>query len=123
MALRRRRWCGRQLGDDVSCSDGTAPICTDRKVMPRNRQPRYSHPDERDTGVLAARHVKAVMPLEIASTPVRAVVPLAKAEGSRREKAPGRSPRQMRRVATTPSVPSRYFTNPIDCQDIMARKK
>ena len=64
----------------VSCSEGTAPISPARKLMPRKRKPRI--PDIHSSVIPALRlrgSLNAGIPFEIASTPVRAVVPLENA--------------------------------------------
>ena len=68
----------------VSFSEKTAAMWPVRKEMPRKRQPRMIDIQIKVTPALRLRgSLKAVMPLEIASTPVRADVPLAKACSSR----------------------------------------
>ena len=64
----------------VSSSEGTAPIGPARKLMLRKRVPRIAAIMIRVMPALRLRGSrKAVMPLEIASTPVRAAVPLENA--------------------------------------------
>ena len=73
----------------VSCSDGTAPIWPARKVMPSKSDAEDGrHPDQGDAGVAAPGSLKAVMPLEMASTPVSAVVPLENARRIRKRVTP-----------------------------------
>ena len=69
----------------VSASEGTAPIWAARKVMPSNSEPRMTDIQISVMPALRLRgSLKAVMPLEIASTPVSAVVPLEKARRIRK---------------------------------------
>ena len=64
----------------VSVSEGTAPISRARKEMPMNSEPRINAIQIRVIPALRLRgSLKAVIPLEIASTPVSAAVPLEKA--------------------------------------------
>jgi transposase len=64
----------------VSSSEGIAPIKPSKNVMPKNKTPRI---DAIQIKVIAALSVRgslnAVTPLETASMPVSAVVPLANA--------------------------------------------
>src|SRR5512143_2177849 len=69
----------------VSCSEKTPWTLPVRNEMPRKREPRISDIQIRVTPAFLLRgSLKAVMPLEIASTPVRALVPLAKACSNRK---------------------------------------
>jgi hypothetical protein len=64
----------------VSASDGIASIRPARKVMLRNRLPRIAAITMRVIPAFRLRgSLKAVIPLDIASIPVRAAVPLEKA--------------------------------------------
>jgi hypothetical protein len=64
----------------VSASEGRAAMWWARTVMPRNSVPRIADIQSNVTPALWLRgSLKAVMPFEIASTPVRAVVPLENA--------------------------------------------
>ena len=69
----------------VSDSEGTAPIRVARKVMPSIREPRMIDIQISVVPALRLRGcLKAGMPLEIASTPVSAVVPLENARRIRK---------------------------------------
>ena len=69
----------------VSASEGMAPMGRTRKLMPRKRLPRMPDIHKRVMAAFRLRGSrKAVMPLEMASTPVRAAVPLEKARRIRK---------------------------------------
>src|SRR5262245_66108550 len=69
----------------VPSSEGVAPMWTASQVIPRKRVPRITDMTIRVRPAFRLRgSLKAVMPFEIASTPVRAVVPLEKAWRSRK---------------------------------------
>ncbi len=99
----------------VSPSDGIAPIWWARKVTPRSSEPRMTAIQMRVVPAFLLRgSLKAVMPLEIASTPVRAVVPLANARRTRNSVTAGSvcTVSMERGDATAPSEPVMYRTRP-----------
>ncbi len=64
----------------VSSSDGIAPICRARKVIPSSKEPRIADIITRVCpAVLLRGSLKAVIPSEMASIPVTADVPLENA--------------------------------------------
>ncbi len=90
----------------VSWCDGMAWMWRDRKVMPRNI---VTSRALMTTSVLAALRLrgsrKAVMPLEMASMPVRAAEPLLKARRMRNMVSGAAASTANSTPVTTPSVP------------------
>ncbi len=90
----------------VSSCDGMAPMWRERKVMPRNNVTRMVL---MATSVTAALRdfgsLKAVMPLEMASMPVRAVEPLLNARRIRKRVMGAAVSCSISTPVTTPSVP------------------
>ena len=94
----------------VSFSEGRAPMGQARKLMPRNKVARIKAIQSKVTPALRLRGArKAVTPFEMASTPVRAVVPFANACRRRKRVRPCSAPMCSMRGGsmTRPNVPVR----------------
>ena len=100
----------------VSISDGIAPMRLVRKVMLEKSEPRISAIQIKVMPAFRLRgSLKAVMPLEIASTPVRAAVPLEKACKIRNGVIATRTPwpSMCGGSTTCPNVPERVRASPV----------
>src|SRR5574340_215599 len=99
----------------VSISEGTARIWADRKETPRNRVAKMLDIHIKVMPAFLARgSLKAVMPLEIASMPVRAEVPLENACSSSHGVTATRAPSSENKggLTTVPSEPVAYRKMP-----------